>query len=164
MSKLPSAYVSVLKYGKAPEEGIHTWLDVINKYHQENTTGNTYADGSHPDYAFADWLEENDDPRHLIVKRDIDIRNQPAFSWGLKSIQDLESKFGKGDLVDTVDITPETGELTGTKINTEKGTAYRIYWEPSDRHGNNHVSYHANLTKEELEHILDSLNIDKSHI
>lgn len=148
--KLSAAFSVAIKYGKADSEGIKNWLN------QADNTDVITDDLSHPDNFFADWLQDREDPRHQIVRKDLEIRKDPASSWGAK-LNNTERKL-IGQLIDTgryTDITfPENikSDVSAAPKYGTKGLAYRVVWFPKEKASA--APYSSYFTPEEFQNLL----------
>lgn len=73
--KLSEAYTKAIQYGRLPQSEVEKWTSSANDYNTENKTNINLADGSHPDNFFADALQEAEDPRHHILRKDLELRS-----------------------------------------------------------------------------------------
>jgi hypothetical protein len=74
---LSNAYSDVIRCGRLHPEEVKKWVDISNDYATKNNTHSGASDGSHPDYALVDMLEDAGDPRSHILKKDLQIRQRP---------------------------------------------------------------------------------------
>jgi hypothetical protein len=121
--KLTKAYSIVIKYGRAPSEDIQTFVKAAG-------TAEAGFGGSHPDLAFADFLQDHDDPRHLIVRRDLEYRNAEqrqafleAYQKHLVELVGEKHNFPSGKSNNITPLDPDTKSLYAYTLKGDKGKA-----------------------------------------
>jgi hypothetical protein len=156
--KLIEAFYSVVKYGRAPEEGVQEWIRAGQKYQQDNEVQNLEENPNHPDHYFADYLEDHGDPRHVLVRGDLKVRSSPGTYWYNK--EDAAASEVLGDRVYR-NIGERDQHIWGENIDVSKirNTSrtkhiYRVHWSPDKL---NHLSYVAFLHPHEFEQFLSDL-------
>lgn len=146
------SYATVARYGRAPAKGVASFA--------EQSTGDRNRDPqNNSDHVFADWLEEHDDPRHLIVRGDLEIRRRPGPHWVGKAHNDASEKLGEnaahaqyGQLRRLED--PELGTLGYSPVTGRNGRrVYETYWSTGDS------EYNAHLSPDEHAHLLAGLGL-----
>jgi hypothetical protein len=154
------AYSRCLRYGRAPEAEIHGF---VNKAEED---GNSQEPNNHSDHVFADWLEDHDDPRHLVVRGDLHIRQQPGPHWQGKAHNDIAAKLGHNPSHGGVqygywtEIPLEDSDLRVQPIeHRETGKRfYSVGWDVPRAEGGTR-DYHAHLDPEQLEQLLRGLDL-----
>ena len=136
----------VVKFGRVPEEGLRAFIE-------SSKTSHTHDPNSTAELVLADYLEEHDDPRHLIVRRDLSYRtgHHRGF-WGNvhRHASELTGKVYhehsplKGGLVYT--RTGDNGEAV--VVNDWSGVYYVNWHSPHNGH-----TYGAVLTPDEFEKV-----------
>ena len=146
---LSTAYSTVIKYAAAPEEGIKNFSE------QSKEAGSLVNGLSHPDHFFADWLEDHDDPRHKIIRKDLEFREHPdGFLAGIQAsgIKALgldgwnQREINFGNYIKS----PYSG-LDAYKIHHGNKVYYAVTWKTPG------VDYHGHFTPEEFEDYLKEL-------
>lgn len=131
--KLHTAYSKVIRYGLVSKHELTPFLE------DGNNNSSVSFDGSHPDYALADYLQDAGDGRHRIVKKDLEYRENSTGStdffnnvYGqLKQLTGNSHPFRGFQQLLTPEEEKEHGKIEATKVEGAKGSAYRIHWFPS---------------------------------
>lgn len=154
-------YNKAIKYAAAPIEG-------IKNFTKQSADNDIFSAHNSSDPVFADWLEEHDDPRHLIVRRDLEIRGKeqdehgnPLHSYTAKSNLDRRERFPntiphRSQQIDFHDGT----ELTTTPWLDESNqvAGHKVVWyvpKTGDAGSHSYLgTFDGHLTPEEFDHIL----------
>ena len=162
MSEFHQELDRVLRYGRAPIEGIHSISRqgrVEGMYNPQNTS----------DRALADFLDDHDDPRSLLVHRDLSYRGEANGDFGTNYDKHADELFGHGERGGFIFEHSHSFDLgDGTTLvarqNRSKANSKRLYetsWllgDPEYRSG----QYDAPLTPDELKHLLNTLGVKHS--
>jgi hypothetical protein len=154
--KLSQAYSTVVKYGLAPQEGIDEWHRTADEYQKINKSTNTEEDYSHPDHYLADWLEDQGDPRHLIVRKDLEIRRFPGRAFYAEKLPVRLKELIGTTSTDNGGVKRISNELSILKYTGDKGVAYRLRWEQP------RIDFTGLFTPEEAEDFLRQYGSDKT--
>lgn len=145
-------YQRALKFGRAPEAGIRSFVHAAK--------GQPVSHENHHDAVLADYLEDHDDPRHLIVRRHLDATKNAEGGDPLNA--ELERQLGPGyerahyheTTVDTPDGLvssmeyhhPETGQR-----------AFLTEWLATHPQSHTNRLYHTVLSPSEHHHVVTKL-------
>ncbi len=157
-------YCNVLRYGLAPAESIANFA-------KQSVENGTFHPQNNSDHVFADHLEEHDDPRSEIVRRDL-IHRQSENGIYHDLTRDKINKFGVTNDTDTpLEIHQPDGLL---RINstahpeTNKILGHEVSWEPThtmvDSKGKwlPQAGYVGNFHPEEFDSMMQKLNLPHS--
>lgn len=143
----------VLKYGLAPIGDIQGMLAACR-------AGGPFDGNNHADGVLADYLQDHDDPRHQIVRRDLSYRNPDYWAGATNHRQELLGT-DESHIVRQQEHQLEDGTTlairTFANLNTA-AIAHGLNWVPS-RNGE-YLNYHALFTPEEYGHIMQGLGLD----
>jgi hypothetical protein len=156
MTTLAKAYSAVIKYGRASEEGIQQWVNIASEYHKNFQTNNNIEDGSHPDHSFADWLQDQGDPRHLILNKDLEVRKLPGkYFYGDKLDPHCQAVLGPHDKYGFFTRSVPGENMEVRKRQGTKGIGYEVTWFPTPTAG----AFTGLLSPEELTELFQQLDI-----
>lgn len=156
--KYAADYTEALKYGRAPEQGIGTFIRAAHGQEVHHT--NTH------DAVLADYLEEHEDPRHLIVRRHLERTKQPVGSQGVG--RDIYHRLGPEYQLEHYGtshvITPD-GAITFHRYHSpESGQrAVLTQWEAKHPDEDSHRIFEAVLSPAEVHHLRQNLHGGEHH-
>lgn len=157
-------YGKALQYAKAPKESIAEFAtqqtankaDTIDRHHNS-------------DHVFADFLEDHDDPRHEIVRRDLQLRPENSESgteFSDNIIADRRKRFG--DEVGTKqypDIHMDDGDIEVTPLHVNDNiVGHELIWRPTNKENkpNWDAGYIGHFTPDEFDTMMQKLDLPHS--
>lgn len=152
----------VLRYGLAP-------IDELKGMAEACHAGGTFDATNTADAILADKLEDHDDPRATIVRRDLGYRQHPSgnYSEGYdEHRQELLEAMGEDDYIPlgSAEHRLPDGTLLRTNEFENEATgksAHRLHWILNNAGAGEkpHVDYDAVFTPEEFKHIMTELGL-----
>lgn len=157
--KLATAYSTAIKYSSANSNDIQSFLNQI-------ADADSIVGLSHPAYFLADYLQDNDDPRHLIVRKEMeqrelfpeDIHRLKGYNKKLESIVGSPNNLGYGNI--PIPIHPQGQDdraLLAYKLSGPLGNAYSVFWHPKINANKHIYPFEGVFTPEEFKQFLNEI-------
>lgn len=159
--KLQEAFATVAKYGRGNPQDIQGFLESAFKMESEDPYSSSNL--NHPNHYLADYLEDNDDPRHLMVRATIRFHSsgKPFYQAVGDEIKDKAGEYNDWLHQQPRPIKPFSsrwGDIKEDRLYTypihgTKGNFYNLVWLPP---GSGH--YEAVFSEEEFKDFLNKLD------
>jgi len=141
-----------VKFGQAPEAEVHAFLAASRASHSHDPH-------NYNEHVLADFLQDHDDPRHLLVRRDLGYRtgNSDEFFHRLDGHgrELIGADYDRHGWEDAVHF-PRLSD--GSRINSTRHASGKLYQVGWDNGGAGHY-YVANLTPDEHTQMVEKLGL-----